>query len=78
MSSIVIINKKKVNPNISFDVKRYCGRGSVLGNEFTFIKNSQFETTQVESRDEACNLMRLRILQYLMDCLLYTSPSPRD
>lgn len=67
MSSIVIVNKKHPNPNISYDIKKYCGRGSILGNEFTFIKTSQFETSQVESRDEACDRMRLQILKYLMD-----------
>lgn len=67
MSSIIIVNKKHPNPNISYDIKKYCGRGSILGNEFTFIQSSQFETTQVESRDEACDRMRLQVLKYLMD-----------
>lgn len=67
MSSIIIVNKKHPNSNISYDIKKYCGRGSVLGNEFTFVKTSQFETSQVESRDEACDRMRLQFIKYLMD-----------
>lgn len=67
MSSIIIVNKKQPNSQISYDIKKYCGRGSVLGNEFSFMKMSQFETSQVKDRDEACDKMRLMLLKYLMD-----------
>lgn len=67
MSKIVIVNKKKRHPSITYDHKFYCGRGSPLGNEFNFRSTSQFETQEVSSREEACSEMRKKFLTYLGD-----------
>lgn len=64
---IVILNRKKKDNRIGHDIKKYCGRGSPLGNEFSHLNSTQHETTKVANREEACDQMRLQILKYLLD-----------
>jgi len=54
---LTVVNKYKHTP-IKGEIDIYIGRGSILGNPYTHLKNSTKATTIVATREEAINLYR--------------------